>query len=257
MSSKRSRNDESDNLSNKRRYVLAMKHDEYSGYYSDINKYKVDNAILRFKNKDVYIARAPGDIKWIKVTTKFDEEREQYLNFYTTTLDKENKKYRVVPISAVSGGGKTDKYKLAESDDYSGYYSDIKKNANYAILRFNNKDVYLLKVLVPNLMKWIVESVKFGDIREEYFKFYTTSLQEDNKLFDVISIPAQTGGGKNKYKININKQTNFIYVLVDNKKVYLYKDENNKLFITLNKKVKFINKKQIKRDSASNIYINV
>ena len=251
MSSKRSRNDESDNLSNKRRYVLAMKHDEYSGYYSDINKYKVDNAILRFKNKDVYIARAPGDIKWIKVTTKFDEEREEYLNFYTTTLNEEKKKFEVVPISAVSGGGgKTDK---AVSGDYSDYYSVIAFGDN--VIRFNDRDIYIIKIPLTQQITRVITKYGSTDEREDYLKMYKKGLENDGKILKII--PAQTGGGKNKYKININKQTNFIYVLVDNKKVYLYKDENNKLFITLNKKVKFINKKQIKRDSASNIYINV
>lgn len=50
---------------------------------------------------------------------------------------------------------------------------------------------------------------------------------------------------KDKYKINIDKKTNFIYIKYNNNKVFLYKNLKDKIFITLDNKVIYITKKNL------------
>ena len=59
-------------------------------------------------------------------------------------------------------------------------------------------------------------------------------------------------GGNNMYYINCDNIKK-IYITYSNKKVYLYKNENN-IFITINKKILYINKKILGFDKKLNKY---
>ena len=176
-----------------------------------------------------------GDVKI------YDEDDQSQQTIYLAKNDRNPESTRVPRLTPYE----------EEYNDSENYY-DMELKIGLNVIRYKDKDVYIMKT--PQSSEMYPE-IKAGNIQER--NAYYNKMREIYNFDEFNVINKRTGGGKNKYKININKQTNFIYVLVDNKKVYLYKDENNKLFITLNKKVKFINKKQIKRDSASNIYINV
>ena len=65
--------------------------------------------------------------------------------------------------------------------------------------------------------------------------------------------PLKTGGN-NKYKICINKKTNYAYIIHNKKKCYFYKNEN-KIYIKLaNNNNIYINKKLLSYDNKSNSY---
>ena len=67
------------------------------------------------------------------------------------------------------------------------------------------------------------------------------------------------GGGKkkDKYKINSEKKTNFIYILYNKKKVFLYKNIEDKIIITLDNRIIFVTKKYLSHDKKTNkIYLN-
>jgi hypothetical protein len=82
------------------------------------------------------------------------------------------------------------------------------------------------------------------------------------KIFDNISFlydkymslkTSETiGGNNNKYKICINKKTNYIYIIYNKKKCYFYK--NNRMFIKIDNNNIYINKKLLSYDNESNSY---
>lgn len=78
---------------------------------------------------------------------------------------------------------------------------------------------------------------------------YISDIYKDNEwiTYENHLIPPSMSGGKikDKYKINIDKKTNFIYIKYNNNKVFLYKNLKDKIFITLDNKVIYITKKNL------------
>ena len=66
------------------------------------------------------------------------------------------------------------------------------------------------------------------------------------------------GGTKTKYIINNDTKTNRAYIKYNNKKVYFYKNDNNKIFIEIDKKLISISKKIFGYNNKENsYYINI
>lgn len=122
---------------------------------------------------------------------------------------------------------------------FKNYYdSEYPINFNFDIIKFHNDELYY-----KNYINTLIE---LDPTNTANYSLYTYSL---------------LGGANkttNKYKININNKTKFIYILYNNKKVYLYKNDKNKIFINLDNKTIYITNKKISHDKEfNNIYIKL
>lgn len=80
-------------------------------------------------------------------------------------------------------------------------------------------------------------------------------FNEIKNIYDkYISLLEKTGcSNKNKYKIYVNKKTNYAYINYNKKKHYFY-ENNNKIFIQLDDKSININKKILSYNNKTNFY---
>ena len=162
--------------------------------------------------------------------------------------------------------------RLLNYDLISSFYTtaDISSKTTYIILNKTTNASYTgnNNQILTNLFKAITSKKLIITPLYDYIDFIRNKTY-NNTNYDWLKYEAQAaydksnhiehsvygGGIKQKYKIHINKKTNFIYILINKKKIYLYKDVNNKFFITLNDKKKFINKKNISSEGSSNFFI--
>ena len=116
----------------------------------------------------------------------------------------------------------------------------------------------LLKILHHLLGKYQTEKdLNINDLKTTSITKFLKQKEADipadtneyNKLLN--NKYSKKGGKNNKYIINTNIKTKEAYILYNNRKKYLHKDDNNNLFIKMDKKIIYITKKIIRYDNKS------
>ena len=144
------------------------------------------------------------------------------------------------------------------------------KNNSYIIMLDTNqlkfRGIYVEDEIHKLAEKLGIDNIFFADtdkaIPYKVLTNYISDIYKDNEwiTYENHLIPTSMSGGKikDKYKINIDKKTNFIYIKYNNNKVFLYKNLKDKIFITLDNKVIYITKKNFNHDKKTNkIYIKL
>ena len=127
-------------------------------------------------------------------------------------------------------------------------------NSNSITFEFNNLN--FADIIITNKLLHTILSIG-GYNENDYMKLYNI-FDYINRIYQMLhtynpNMDIVTGGNIDIFQIHTNKKNNAAYINYNNIKSYFYKD-NNKIFIKINNKIVYLNKKILSYDKNLNNY---